>query len=446
MSEPVIAIVGRPNVGKSMLFNKLTGQRASIVDDQPGVTRDRLYGSCEWRGRTFKIIDTGGIEPRADSGMLKFMRLQAEIAIAHADVVIFMTDIKTGMTAADAEVSQMLMKAKKPIVLAVNKVDAPGAPPADLYEFYNLGLGDPMPISSLHGNGTGDLLDACMELMPPETETEDDSFDGIRVAVIGKPNAGKSSLINAVLGEERVIVSDVAGTTRDSVDAEFENKHGRFCFIDTAGIRRKAKVEDAVEKYSVLRALMAIERSDVCVIMIDALDGVTEQDTKVAGYAHEKGKACVIAVNKWDAVEKETGTMEKMRTEVSNGLAYMTYAPIVFISAKNGARLESMFSAIVSAAEQAKKRVSTGMLNDVLADATARVQPPTDRGRRLKIYYMTQVAVTPPSFVLFVNDAKLFHYSYLRYIENRLRDTFGFEGTPIKLIVREKNDKDPYGG
>lgn len=441
MQKPIIAIVGRPNVGKSMLFNKLTGSRSSIVEDTPGVTRDRLYGDGEWRGRSFKVVDTGGIEPRADSEILQFMRLQAEIAIENADVVIFVTDLLTGVTASDTEVAAMLQRSGRPVVLCVNKVDKLGAPPPELYEFYNLGLGDPMPVSSLHGHGTGDLLDACFEHFPPDSgEEEDSSF--VRVAIVGRPNVGKSSLVNTVLGENRVIVSNVAGTTRDSVDAFFENQFGKFCFIDTAGIRRKAKVDDVIEKYSVLRAMMAIDRADVCVIMLDAADGVTEQDARIAGMVHDRGKASVIAVNKWDAVDKETGTMEKLRDKVRTDLSYMTYAPIVFISAKNGSRLPALFENILRANEETQRRVPTGLLNDMLNDATARVQPPTDRGKRLKIYYMTQVSTRPPAFVLFCNDRELFHFSYLRYIENRLRDVFGFAGTPIKMIVREKTDND----
>ena len=441
MQKPIIAIVGRPNVGKSMLFNKLTGSRSSIVEDTPGVTRDRLYGDGEWRGRSFKVVDTGGIEPRADSEILQFMRLQAEIAIENADVVIFVTDLLTGVTASDTEVAAMLQRSGRPVVLCVNKVDKLGAPPPELYEFYNLGLGDPMPVSSLHGHGTGDLLDACFEHFPPDSgEEEDSSF--VRVAIVGRPNVGKSSLVNTVLGENRVIVSNVAGTTRDSLDAFFEIQFGKFCFIDTAGIRRKAKVDDVIEKYSVLRAMMAIDRADVCVIMLDAADGVTEQDARIAGMVHDRGKASVIAVNKWDAVDKETGTMEKLRDKVRTDLSYMTYAPIVFISAKNGSRLPTLFENILRANEETQRRVPTGLLNDMLNDATARVQPPTDRGKRLKIYYMTQVSTRPPAFVLFCNDRELFHFSYLRYIENRLRDVFGFAGTPIKMIVREKTDND----
>lgn len=441
MQKPIIAIVGRPNVGKSMLFNKLTGSRSSIVEDTPGVTRDRLYGDGEWRGRSFKVVDTGGIEPRADSEILQFMRMQAEIAIENADVVIFVTDLQTGVTASDSEVAAMLQRSGRPVVLCVNKVDTLGAPPPELYEFYNLGLGDPMPVSSLHGHGTGDLLDACFEHFPPAGEDGEDS-GFVRVAIVGRPNVGKSSLVNTVLGENRVIVSNIPGTTRDSVDASFENSFGRFCFVDTAGIRRKARVEEAIEKYSVLRAMMAIDRADVCVIMINAEDGVTEQDTRIAGMVHDRGKASVIAVNKWDAVEKTTGTMEKMREKVRADLSYMTYAPIVFISAKTGARLAGLFENILHANEESQRRIPTGLLNDMLNDATARVQPPTDRGKRLKIYYMTQVSVRPPAFVLFCNDRELFHFSYLRYLENRLRDVFGFGGTPIKMIVREKTEND----
>ncbi len=441
MQKPIIAIVGRPNVGKSMLFNKLTGSRSSIVEDTPGVTRDRLYGDGEWRGRSFKVVDTGGIEPRADSEILQFMRMQAEIAIENADVVIFVTDLQTGVTASDSEVAAMLQRSGRPVVLCVNKVDTLGAPPPELYEFYNLGLGDPMPVSSLHGHGTGDLLDACFDHFPPAGEDEEDG-GFVRVAIVGRPNVGKSSLVNTVLGENRVIVSNIPGTTRDSVDASFENSFGRFCFVDTAGIRRKARVEEAIEKYSVLRAMMAIDRADVCVIMINAEDGVTEQDTRIAGMVHDRGKASVIAVNKWDAVEKTTGTMEKMREKVRADLSYMTYAPIVFISAKTGARLAGLFENILHANEESQRRIPTGLLNDMLNDATARVQPPTDRGKRLKIYYMTQVSVRPPAFVLFCNDKELFHFSYLRYLENRLRDVFGFGGTPIKMIVREKTEND----
>jgi len=439
--KPTVAIVGRPNVGKSMLFNKLAGQRLSIVEDTPGVTRDRLYADCEWRGRSFSLIDTGGIEPRADSDMLKFMRLQAEIAIRHADVVIFMTDLTTGVTAADGDIAPMLLRSGKPIVLCVNKVDSLGAPPAELYEFYDLGLGEPMPVSAVHGHGTGDLLDACFEYFPPEEEDDADA-DRIRVAIIGKPNAGKSSLLNTLMGEERVIVSNIPGTTRDSVDAQLDNEFGSFLFIDTAGIRRRSKVEESVERYSVLRAMLAIDRADVCVIMVDATDGATEQDTRIAGMAHEKGKAAVICVNKWDLIEKETNTMQQMKDKIAETFSFMSYAPIEFISAKNGSRLPKLFAHIVKAAQETRRRVPTGILNDVLNDATTRVQPPTDKGKRLKVYFATQVAVAPPTMVLFCNDKELFHFSYLRYIENRFREIFGFEGTPIRLIKREKGENE----
>ncbi|MCD8332032.1 MAG: ribosome biogenesis GTPase Der [Oscillospiraceae bacterium] len=440
MSKPLIAIVGRPNVGKSMLFNRLVGQRLSIVEDTPGVTRDRLYAEAEWCGRTFDLVDTGGIEPGSESEILKFMRRQAEIAIANADVIVLVCDIRTGMTAADQEVAGMLLRSGKPVVLAVNKADRVGAEDPALYEFYNLGLGDPIPLSALHGHGTGDLLDRCVEHFPDPSEQEEQG-DVIKVAVIGKPNVGKSSLINRILGEERVIVSDVAGTTRDAVDSYFENKKGKYLLIDTAGMRKKARVEDRVEKFSVLRATMAVERADVCLILIDANEGVTEQDTKVAGLAHEAGKACIIVVNKWDAVEKDDKTMDKMRRDVRRDLSYMSYAPILFISALTGQRVERLFDLINYVNEQASLRITTGMLNSVLADATARVQPPTDRGRRLKIYYMTQVGVKPPHFVVFCNDARLFHFSYQRYLENQIRGTFGLEGTPVRLTIRQKSDE-----
>ena len=439
--KPLVAIVGRPNVGKSMLFNKLVGQRLSIVEDTPGVTRDRLYAEAEWRGRTFDLVDTGGIEPSADSQILAFMRQQAEIAIQNATVILFLCDIKTGMTASDQEVANMLLRARKPVVLAVNKMDQVGHTNPDIYEFYNLGLGDPIPVSAVHGHGTGDLLDACFAHFPPEEEEEVE--DGVvRVAVIGKPNVGKSSLVNRILGEERVIVSDMAGTTRDAVDSYFENQKGKYCFIDTAGMRKKSKVDDRIEKFSVLRSTMAIERCDVCLILIDANEGVTEQDTKVAGLAHEAGKACIIVVNKWDAVEKDDKTMDRMRQDVRRDLSYMAYAPIVFISALTGQRVDRLFDLINYVNDQAALRITTGMLNTVLADATARVQPPTDKGRRLKIYYMTQVGVKPPHFVVFCNDAQLFHFSYQRYLENQIRSTFGLEGTPIRLTIRQKGDKE----
>jgi GTP-binding protein len=440
MSKPIIAIVGRPNVGKSMLFNKLIGRRLSIVEDTPGVTRDRIYGESDWNGRKFTLVDTGGIEPRTDNQILTFMREQAQIAIDNATVIVLVTDIKTGVTAADQEVAGMLQRSKKPIVLAVNKVDATGRNvDPDFYEFYNLGLGEPIPVSAVHGHGTGDLLDACVKYFPPE-DGEDEEDDVIQVAIIGKPNVGKSSLTNRILGQERVIVSDVAGTTRDAIDSYFENEQGKYNFIDTAGMRRKSKVDDAIEKYSVLRATMAIDRSDVCLIMIDAQDGVTEQDTKVAGLAHEAGKACIIVVNKWDLVDKDDKTMDRMRDDIRQDLGYMTYAPIVFISAATGQRVPRLFELINYVNNQSATRITTGMLNNVLVDAQTRVQPPTDKGRRLKIYYMTQVAVKPPHFVAFCNDKKLFHFSYQRYLENQIRGVFGLEGTPIILSVREKGE------
>ena len=440
MAKPIVAIVGRPNVGKSLLFNKLIGQRLSIVEDTPGVTRDRIYGETDWNGRRFTLVDTGGIEPNTDSQILNFMREQAQIAIDNATVIIFLCDIKTGLTASDQEVANMLLRSGKPIVLGVNKMDSTGALNPDIYEFYNLGLGDPIPVSAVHGHGTGDLLDACVRYFPEEDFAEEDE-DYIKVALIGKPNVGKSSLVNRILGEQRVIVSDVAGTTRDAIDSKFENQQGKYIFIDTAGMRRKSKVEENVEKYSVLRATMAIERSDVCLIMIDAQEGVTEQDTKVAGLAHNAGKACIIVVNKWDAVEKDGKTMDTYREQVRTDLAYMTYAPILFISALTGQRVHRLFELINYVNEQSAVRITTGMLNNVLSDAQTRVQPPTDKGRRLKIYYMTQVGVKPPHFVCFCNDARLFHYSYKRYLENQLRSVFGLEGTPIIISIREKGDE-----
>ena len=429
MSKPIVAIVGRPNVGKSMLFNKLIGQRLSIVEDTPGVTRDRIYGECEWCGHKFTLVDTGGIEPRTDSQILTFMREQAQIAIENATVIIFLTDIKTGLTASDQEVANMLLRSRKPIVLAVNKMDSIGAPNPDYYEFYNLGLGDPVAVSAVHGHGTGDLLDACVAYFPDEEEAEEES-DVLKVAIIGKPNVGKSSLTNRILGQERVIVSNVAGTTRDAIDSYFENETGKYVFIDTAGMRKKSRIEESIEKYSVLRATMAIDRADVCLIMIDATEGVTEQDTKIAGLAHESGKASIIVVNKWDLVEKETGTMEKMRKEVMRDLSFMSYAPVLFISAKTGQRTDRIFELVNFVNDQSNMRITTGMLNDVLADAQARVQPPTDKGRRLKIYYMTQTGIKPPNFVIFCNSRELFHFSYQRYIENQIRAVFGLEGTP----------------
>lgn len=443
MSRPVIAIVGRPNVGKSLLFNRLAERKnAAIVEDTPGVTRDRIYARAEWRGRSFDIIDTGGIEPKTDDEILRFMREQAYIAISHADVVVLVTDIKTGVTAADADVAAMLQKSKKPIVLCVNKLDAPGDPPADFYEFYNLGLGDPVGISAMHGYGTGDLLDRCFVHFPPEEEGDEDEEGMIKVALIGKPNAGKSSLINRITGEERVIVSDIPGTTRDAIDSIVTRGEDSFLFIDTAGIRKQSKVNEAVEKFSVMRAVMAIERADVCLLMIDARDGVTEQDTKIAGFAHEAGKASIIVVNKWDLVDKETGTMEHMRKDIMRDLSFMSYAPIVFISALTGQRTDRLFELINFVNDQSNMRISTGMLNNVLADAQARVQPPTDKGRRLKIYYMTQTGIKPPCFVIFCNSRELFHFSYQRYIENQIRAVFGLEGTPVRIVIRQKGDKE----
>lgn len=441
MSKYSVAIVGRPNVGKSMLFNKLTGKRTAIVEDTPGVTRDRIYGECEWNGRTFELIDTGGIEPSTDSEMLQFMRRQAEIAIETAEVIIMVTDVKVGVTAADMEVANMLKRSRKPVALAVNKCDSVGKVNPDVYEFYALGLGDPIEVSAIHGHGTGDLLDFCTEHLPEETEEEEDD-DTIKVAIVGKPNVGKSSLLNKILGIERVIVSDVAGTTRDAIDSYFENEHGKYCFIDTAGMRRKSKVDDAIEKYSNMRSINAIDRADVCLIMIDANDGVTDQDTKIAGLAHEAGKACIIVVNKWDLVEKDTHTMDKLTEKIRCDLGYMTYAPVLFISAMTGQRVDKLYEFINYVNEQSALRVTTGMLNNVLEDATMRVQPPTDKGRRLKIYYMTQVGVKPPHFVIFCNDARLFHFSYQRYLENQIRAVFGLEGTPVKITIRQKGDKD----
>jgi GTP-binding protein len=422
-----------------MLFNRLAGQRLAIVEDTPGVTRDRIYAKTDWAGREFSIVDTGGIEPTTDNEMLLFMREQALLAIEMADVIVFVTDLTTGVTAADQEISTMLLKSRKPVVLAVNKADSIGTVDPGVYEFYGLGLGDPVPISAVHGHGTGDLLDRCLEHFPPVEEEEEDE-DIIRVAVIGKPNVGKSSLINRILGEERVIVSDIAGTTRDAIDTPFENDKGKYVFIDTAGIRRRSRIDSRIEKFSVLRSEMAVERANVCLIMIDAREGVTEQDTKIAGLAHEAGKASIIIVNKWDLVEKDSNTMDRMRQEIQRDLAYMTYAPILFISAETGQRVDRLFELINYVHEQASMRVTTGMLNNVLADATMRVQPPTDRGKRLKIYYMTQASVRPPTFVCFCNNTELFHFSYQRYLENRIRAVFGLEGTPIRLIIRERGD------
>ena len=441
MSKPIIAIVGRPNVGKSTLFNKLIGERRSIVEDTPGVTRDRIYGETEWNGRQLVVIDTGGIEPKTDDIILRQMRIQAEVAIEDADVIVFLCDVRTGLTADDREIAVMLKKSGKPIVLAVNKCDRVGEPPYEYYEFYELGFDhDPIVLSSVHGSGTGDLLDACVAAIPEGTGDEE-ADDSIKVAVIGKPNAGKSSIVNRFVGAERLIVSDIAGTTRDAVDTRVENEHGKFTFIDTAGIRRQSKVTDAIERYSVLRAHMAVERADVCLIMIDASTGITEQDEKIAGIAHEAGKACIIVVNKWDAIEKDNSTVNEFNEKIRTALAYMSYAPILYVSAKTGQRIPNIYEEIKYVYNQAVTRITTGMLNDVLGEATMRVQPPTDKGKRLKIYYMTQISVAPPTFVIFCNSVELFHFSYRRYIENCLRDTFGFRGTPIRLIIRMKGDE-----
>lgn len=437
MSKPIVAIVGRPNVGKSALFNKLIGKRLSIVEDTPGVTRDRIYGDCEWKTRTFSVIDTGGIEPDSKDIILSQMRLQAQLAVDTADVIVLVTDIRTGLVATDVDVAHMLLKSGKPIILCVNKCDSVGTLPADFYEFYNLGLGDPIAVSAVHGHGTGDLLDMVLSYLPEEETVEEDG-ENIKVAVIGRPNAGKSSFVNKVSGEERCIVSEIAGTTRDAIDTVIENAYGKFTLIDTAGLRKKSKVEDTVEKYSVIRAQMAIERADVCVIMIDAQVGFSEQDSKVAGLAHEAGKGCVIAVNKWDAIEKDGNTMAQMRKKLEQDFSFMPYAPIVFISAKTGQRIDAVFENIRIAANNNAMRITTGMLNDVLAHAMARMQPPTDKGKRLKIYYMTQASVKPPTFIFFVNSEELFHFSYQRYLENRIRETFGLEGTPIRFIIRER--------
>ncbi len=440
MSKPIIAIVGRPNVGKSTLFNKLIGERRSIVEDTPGVTRDRIYGETEWRGRKLVIIDTGGIEPKSDDIILSQMKTQAELAIETADVIIFMCDVRTGLVADDREIAVMLKKSGKPIIPCINKCDSVGALPFEFYEFYELGFdADPVAVSSVHGSGSGDLLDACLEKLP-ENDGEEEDDDSIKVAVIGKPNAGKSSIINRILGTERLIVSNIPGTTRDAVDTHIENEYGKFTFIDTAGIRRQSKIDDKIEKYSVLRAHMAVERADVCLIMIDAEKGISEQDEKIAGIAHEAGKASIVVMNKWDAVEKENSTVKTVTDRVYNALAYMTYAPIMFVSAKTGQRVVKLFEQIKYVYGQNVMRVPTGMLNDVLGDAMIRTQPPSDKGRRLKIYYMTQVSTAPPTFVIFCNSVELFHFSYQRYIENCLRDTFGFKGTPIRLIIRQKGD------
>lgn len=440
MARPIVAVVGRPNVGKSTLFNKLVGSRLSIVDDTPGVTRDRIYGDCEWLGHHFLLVDTGGIEPQSDDIILSQMRRQAQLAIDSADVIILVTDVKSGVVATDSDVAAMLQKSGKPIVLCVNKCDGIGDLPMDFYEFYNLGLGDPIAVSAVHGHGTGDLLDEVLKYLPDE-KSEEEEDDTTSVAIIGKPNVGKSSLVNAISGEERAIVSNIAGTTRDATDTYVENSHGKFVFIDTAGLRRKSKVDDAIEKYSVIRARMAVERAQVCVIMIDAVEGFTDQDSKVAGIAHDLGKACIIAVNKWDAVEKDGNTMDKYRKKLMNDFSFMSYAPIIFISAKTGQRIERLYELIKYVDSQNAMRISTGKLNDILAAATARVQPPTDKGKRLKIYYMTQASTRPPTFVSFVNRKELFHFSYQRYLENQIREVFGLEGTPVRFVIREREDK-----
>ena len=441
MGKPILAIVGRPNVGKSTLFNKIIGERRSIVEDTPGVTRDRVYGESEWCGRRFVLIDTGGIEPKTDDPILQKMRTQAQIAIDAADVIIFMCNVRDGLLADDRDIAVMLKKSGKPIVLCINKTDSVGALPPEYYEFYELGFeSDPIPVSSLHGTGSGDLLDAALAAVPPVEDGEEEE-DLINVAVIGKPNAGKSSMINRILGEERVIVSNIPGTTRDAIDSRVENEYGKFNFIDTAGIRRQSKVEDRIEKFSVLRAHMAVERADVCLIMIDANEGITEQDEHIAGIAHEAGKASIVVVNKWDLIEKDNKTTDQFKTRITNALAYMTYAPIMFVSALTGQRVAKLYEQIQYVYNQTKTRISTGMLNDLLNDATTRHEPPSDKGRRLKIYYMTQISVAPPTFVIFCNSAELFHYSYRRYIENCIRETFGFRGTPIRIIIRERGDK-----
>lgn len=440
MSKPVVAIVGRPNVGKSTLFNKLIGSRLSIVDDTPGVTRDRIYGDCEWLNHNFLLVDTGGIEPYSNDVILSQMRTQAEIAIETADVIILVTDLKCGVVASDIEVASMLQKSNKPIVLCVNKCDSIGAPDPEFYEFYNLGLGDPIAVSSVHGHGTGDLLDEVIKYFPEEADDEFDDEEVINVAVIGKPNVGKSSLINKISGTQRAIVSNIAGTTRDTTDTYIENKYGKFNFIDTAGLRRKSRVNDSIEKYSIIRARMAVERANVCVIMIDAVEGFTEQDSKVAGIAIEQGKACIIAVNKWDAVEKDGNTMKEYRNKLAVDFSFMSYAPVIFISAKTGIRIDKLYETIVYVHSQNSMRISTGRLNEVLGVATARVQPPTDKGKRLKIYYMTQASTRPPTFVFFVNNSELFHFSYQRYLENQIREIFGLDGTPVRFLIRERNE------
>lgn len=441
MAKPVVAVVGRPNVGKSTLFNKLIGRRLSIVDDTPGVTRDRIYGDVEWRGHKVMLVDTGGIEPKTDDIILSGMRNQANLAIETANVIILVVDMQSGVTATDSDVAAMLQKSGKPIVLCVNKCDKVGEVPPEFYEFYNLGLGDPVAVSSVHGHGTGDLLDAVFDNLPENAFDDDEDGETVNVAVIGKPNAGKSSLVNKISGQERTLVSDIAGTTRDAIDTLVNNKFGSFNFIDTAGIRRQSKIDDKIEKYSVLRAKMAIERADVCVIMIDAIDGFTEQDSKIAGLALEQGKGCIIAVNKWDIAPKDGQTMDKYRKKLMNDFSFMPYAPIIFISAKTGQRIDRLFELIKYVDTQNAMRISTGKLNDILADATARVQPPSDKGKRLKIYYITQASTRPPTFVAFCNRAQLFHFSYQRYLENQIRSTFGLEGTPVRFVIRERGEK-----
>ncbi len=441
MAKPIVAIIGRPNVGKSTLFNKLVGQRVAIVEDVPGVTRDRIYGECGWRGRSFTIIDTGGIEPHSDDIILSQMRNQAQLAMDSADVIILVVDIKTGIVATDYEIATMLQKSGRPVILCVNKCDKVGTPDADFYEFYNLGLGDPIMVSSVHGHGTGDLLDEVLKNLPDSSSFDTEADSIINVAVIGKPNVGKSSLINKITGEDRCIVSEIAGTTRDSIDTFIKNNFGNFNFVDTAGIRRQSKVTDAVEKYSIIRAKMAVERSDVCVIMIDAIEGFTEQDSKVAGLAVNAGKACIVVVNKWDALEKTDKTFTSYKKRLENDFSFMHYAPILFISVKTGQRIEKLFELITQVFKSSVTRISTGVLNEVLAEAVLRVQPPTDKGKRLKIFFVTQVSLQPPTFVFFVNSAKLFHFSYQRYLENKFRETFSLQGTPIRFIIREKEDR-----
>ncbi len=439
--KPIVAIVGRPNVGKSTLFNKIAGKRISIVEDTPGITRDRIYADAEWCGKEFTVIDTGGIEPYSKEIIPAQMRRQADLAIEMADVIIFMVNVKDGMTAADSEVAAMLQKSNKPIILVCNKVDSPGEVPLELYEFYNLGLDEPMAVSSVHGRGVGDVLDKCLSYFP-EGDSEEENDDSIKVAVVGKPNAGKSSIINRLLGEERVIVSNIPGTTRDAIDTKLEKNGKKYTFIDTAGMRKRGKIDDVVERYSVIRSLNAVERCDVCLVMIDGVEGISEQDSKIAGYAHEQGKGTVIVVNKWDAVEKDDKTMEEMRKHIYDVLGFMTYAPVVFISALTGQRVENLFTNIDYVAAQNSARLQTGALNDVLADAIARAQPPSDKGKRLKLYYITQASTKPPTFILFVNDQNLAHFSYVRYIENQVRTAFGLTGTPVRFIIRERNNKE----